>query len=95
MPWFLFVFSEMLNLLLFFQVYLNSDIAEVLTSDLPSSSTEQERSPPSSRRVSFGSEQIISSVGSQQDQLSSYRELLLCGKTHVRLTHVLRLLSVH
>lgn len=70
---------------LILQVYLNSDIAEVLTGDLPpdaASSVEQEKSPPSSRRVSFGSESH-SSVGYNQDILNTYRELLLCGKTQV------------
>ena len=70
-------------------VYLNSDIAEVLTTDLPSNETEQERSPPSSRRVSFGSEQTFSSVGCQQDQLSTYRDLLLCGKTQEALEYAI------
>ena len=69
-----------------FKVYVNSDIAEVLTGELPvtGSVEEEQRSPPNSRRVSFGSEaQIFSSIGSQKDQITAYTELLMCGKTQV------------
>ena len=54
-----------------FKVYLNTDIAEVLTSDLPGVHPEQESSPQFPQEQSSGSE-------------ARFRELLLCGKSRVR-----------
>ncbi|XP_028415776.1 protein transport protein Sec16A-like [Dendronephthya gigantea] len=66
-------------------VYLNTDIAEVLTSDLPEDSyTRRERSSSSSQRVSFAAD---GQDYSKHDQVATYRELLLAGKTQEALEH--------
>ncbi|XP_028417276.1 protein transport protein Sec16A-like [Dendronephthya gigantea] len=66
-------------------VYFNTDIAEVLTSDLPEDSyTRREQSFSSSQRVSFAAD---GQCHSKHDQVATYRELLLAGKTQEALEH--------